>query len=241
VRVFDTLAGRSIVLAGGSGGLGSETARLLGDEGAALVVSYHSSAERARAINGATIVRADLASEADRKALLDAAPRFYGLVVFTGVAARAGSSTDILELMRVSDQVNYIGPVLLAREAAERMIAAGTQGAIVLFSTMQATDLFVGSTAYAGPKAALLHAARILAKECRGPANIRVNVICPGVTQAGMAEASIRSGKYNRYLDEGAIARFGRARDIAKVVRFLLEPDSYITGQVITVDGGLTL
>ena len=56
-----------------------------------------------------------------------------------------------------------------------------------------------------------------------------------------MAEASIRAGKYNRFLDEGAIPRFGRALDVAKTVRFLLEPDNYITGQEITVDGGLTL
>ena len=66
---------------------------------------------------------------------------------------------------------------------------------------MQAVALFPGSTAYAGEKAALLHAARILAKEYRGPANIRVNVIAPGVMDAGMAEASIASGKYERYID----------------------------------------
>jgi len=51
---------------------------------------------------------------------------------------------------------------------------------------------------YAGEKAALPHAARILAKECRRPVNIRVNVIAPGVMAAGMAEASIASGKYER-------------------------------------------
>ena len=101
--------------------------------------------------------------------------------------------------MRQSIEVNYLGPILLAREAAERMRSRRMPGAIVLFSTMQAVALFPGSTAYAAPKAALLHAAKILAKECRGPANIRVNVISPGVMAAGMAEASIASGKYDRY------------------------------------------
>jgi len=137
--------------------------------------------------------------------------------------------------------VNYAGPIALAREAAERMKARGTQGAIVLLSTMQAVALFPGSTAYAGAKAALQHAARILAKECRGAANIRVNVIAPGVTAAGMAEASIASGKYDRYLKEGVLHRFGEAVDVARAVRFLLEPDNYITGQVLSVDGGITL
>jgi len=106
---------------------------------------------------------------------------------------------------------------------------------------MQAVALFPGSTAYAGAKAALLHSARILARECRGPANIRVNVISPGVMAAGMAEASIAAGKYDRYRDEGVIHRFGRPEDIARAVRLFLEPDSFITGQTLTVDGGLTL
>jgi 3-oxoacyl-[acyl-carrier protein] reductase len=106
---------------------------------------------------------------------------------------------------------------------------------------MQGVHPFEGSLAYAAPKAALVHAGRIMAKEYGGPADIRVNVVAPGATIAGMARASIESGKYDRYLDEGTIARFGRAEDVAKVVRLLLEPDSYITGQVITVDGGLTL
>ena len=121
------------------------------------------------------------------------------------------------------------------------MKTAGTRGAIVLVSTMQAVALFPGSTAYASQKAALLHAGRILAKECRGATDIRVNVVCPGVNQAGMAEASIAAGKYDRFVKDNAIRRFGRAEDVARAVRFLLEPDNYITGQVITIDGGLTL
>jgi NAD(P)-dependent dehydrogenase (short-subunit alcohol dehydrogenase family) len=106
---------------------------------------------------------------------------------------------------------------------------------------MQAAALFPGSTAYAAPKAALAHAARILAKECRGPANVRVNVVAPGVMAAGMAVASIASGKYDRFLNDGAIARFGRAEDVTRAVRFFLEPDNYVTGQILSVDGGITL
>jgi len=63
----------------------------------------------------------------------------------------------------------------------------------------------------------------------------------PGVTEAGMAKASVASGKYERYLQEGAIPRYGKAEDVARAIRFLLEPDNYVTGQVLTVDGGLTL
>jgi NAD(P)-dependent dehydrogenase (short-subunit alcohol dehydrogenase family) len=238
----DTLRGRQIVLAGGSGGLGSATAALLAGEGAQLVVSYHVNAARAQKLASiATVVQADLANAGDRTRLLDAAPELYGLVVFTGDPARVADPGQFEAAERRSHEVNFLGPILLAREAAERMRRSGTAGAIMLFGTMQAVALFPGSTAYAAAKAALVHAARILAKELRGPANIRVNVICPGVMAAGMAEASIASGKYELYIKEGSVPRYGAAADVARAVRYFLEPDNYVTGQVLTVDGGLTL
>jgi NAD(P)-dependent dehydrogenase (short-subunit alcohol dehydrogenase family) len=230
-----------VVLAGGSGGLGSAAAQMLAADWR-VVVSYRSDAGRAARLGeAAEIVQADLASAIDRARLLDAAAELYGLVVFAGDPARVSDPTQLESAMLRSHEVNYMGPVLLAREAADRMKAAGTQGAIVLISTMQAVSVFPGSTAYAAQKAALIHAARVLAKECRGRTNIRVNVICPGVNRAGMAEESIASGKYDRYITDDVIPRFGQAADVARAVRFLLEPDSYITGQVLTIDGGLTL
>jgi len=238
----DTLHGREIVLAGGSGGIGTAVSRLLASEGARLVVSYRSNRERAERFSGAAqILQADLAADADRKRLLDAAPDLYGLVIFAGDPARVPADADPREAMNRSHEVNYLGPILLAREAAARMKSAGTPGALVLMATMQVVALFPGSTAYAAQKAALLHAARILAKECRGPGNIRVNVVSPGVTAAGMAEASIASGKYDRYLKDKVIHRYGRPEDVARAIRFFLEPDNYVTGQVLSVDGGITL
>ncbi len=219
-----SLNGLEIVLVGGAGGLGSATAALLEAEGARVIVSSRSHG-----------VRADITVAGDRERLLNAVPNLYGLVVLAGNPAR-GAGED---MYRLSHQVNYEGPILLARAAAERMKARGVSGSIVLFSTMQAVALFAGSSVYAGEKAALAHAARILAKEYR--AFLRVNVIAPGVMNAGMAQASIASGKYNRYLEEGVVARFGEAADVARAVRFFLEPDSYVTGQVLSVDGGITL
>ena len=219
------LSGLQILLAGGGGGLGSATAALLSEEGARVVVSSRSHG-----------IRGDITKAEDRRRVLDAVAELYGLVVFTGDPVRRAG-----DAMQLSHAVNYEGPILLAREAAEEMKQRGTRGAIVLFATMQALALFPGSTIYAAQKAALLHAARILAKECRGAADIRVNVIAPGVMDAGMAKSSIASGKYDRYISEGVIPRFGRATDIARAVRFLLEPDNYITGQVLSVDGGITL
>jgi len=238
----ESLAGKEVVLAGGSGGIGAAVIELLRAEGARLVVSYRGNAERAaKWRQAATLLKADLGRGEDRNRLLDAVPSLYGLVVLAGDPARVSGTTGTEAAMARSHEANYQGPILLAREAAARMRSAGTPGAIVLLSTMQANALFGGSTVYAAEKAALQHAARILAKECRGPSGIRVNVVSPGITAAGMAEASIAAGKYDRYIQEGVIARFGRAADVARAIRFFLEPDNYVTGQVLSVDGGMTL
>lgn len=230
------LRDHEIVLAGGSGGLGSATARMLAEAGAKLVIGYHRDEAGARELESlGRIVQADITKPDDRKRLLDAAGSPYGLVVFTGIAARASDDWD--EQLRV----NYTGPIHLAREAAARMKDAGVSGAIVLIATMQTVGLFPGSSIYAGAKAALVHAGRILAKENRGPGEIRVNIVSPGVMNAGIAAVSIESGKYDRYLKDGSIPRWGRAEDVARAVQFFLEPDNYITGQHLLVDGGLNL
>jgi NAD(P)-dependent dehydrogenase (short-subunit alcohol dehydrogenase family) len=238
----DSLRGREIVVVGGAGGLGAASTELLAAEGARLVIGYRSREDRARQFEKlGKVIQADITQPEGRLALLDAAPAIYGVVVFAGDPSRSASPDELEPAIRRSMEVNYLGPTLLARQAAERMKSRGEPGSIVLISTMQAVALFPGSTAYAGGKVALLHAGRILAKECRGPANIRVNIISPGVIAAGMAEASIASGKYDRYRSEGAIPRFGDPRDVARAVRFFLEPDNYVTGQSLSVDGGLTL
>ena len=171
----------------------------------------------------------------DRVRLLDEAKSLYGLVVFTGIAARAVKDWD------ESLAVDYTGPILLAREAAARMKSVGVPDEIVLIATMPTVGLFPNSTIYAGAKAALVHAGRILAKENRGPGEVWVNIVSPGVMNAGMAASEYQSGKYNRYLNDGSIPRWGSAMDVARAVRFFLEPDNYIAGQHLLVDGGLNL
>lgn len=247
---MSSLAGRVILLAGGTGGLGAALARMLAREGAALVLGYRANRERAEqlrrelAASGAALVEGDANDAAVRERLLAAAPApLYGFVSLLGDPARGSGpgSPPTPEQLQNSWEANFLAPVLLARMAGERMLADGTPGSIVLLSTMQAVGVFENSLPYAAPKAALIQAARIMAREWGGRANVRVNVVAPGVTTAGMAEASVRSGKYDAYLERGVIPRFGRPEDVAGAVRFFLEPDNYVTGQVLTVDGGLTL
>jgi 3-oxoacyl-[acyl-carrier protein] reductase len=248
------LAGRVVLVAGGTGGLGAAAVGLLARDGATVVAGYRSDRDRAEALKQAVeasfgreihLVEGDISDPLTRSRYVDVAngigDGLYGLVCFTGDPARVKFDEATDEDLRDSFQKNYVAPVMLAREAALRISRRGREGAIVLISTMQAVAAFESSINYAAPKSALIHAARIMAKQWGGPDGIRVNVIAPGVNQAGMARKSIESGKYDFYVEQKIIPRFGRPEDTARVVRLLLEPDNYITGQVITVDGGLTL
>jgi NAD(P)-dependent dehydrogenase (short-subunit alcohol dehydrogenase family) len=249
-----SLAGRVILVPGGAGGLGAAISALLLQDGAIPVVGYRSNKGHALAFQQklqdhygglVQLVEGDVADPDVRKRYLEAALAvkgdLYGVVALTGDPARVKGESLDGPALHASFSANFEAPVLLARAAAEEMTRRGTRGAIVLVSSMQGVYPFEGSLAYSAPKAALIHASRILAKEYGGEPDIRVNVVAPGATVVGMARASIEGGKYDPYVDRGIVPRFGRPEDIARVVRLLLEPDAYLTGQVITVDGGLTL
>lgn len=240
------LAGKTVVVAGGTGGLGAATVALLASEGARLVVGYRANRERAEALERAMreqfaaelrLVAGDIAEAGTRKKYLEAAGGApEAVAVFPGDAARVKAEELDREAMRRSLEANFVGPALLARELGAAMEQA-SGGSVVLLATMQAVAAFSGSLNYGPAKAALVHAARVLAKEWK---RVRVNVVAPGATVAGMAEASVSAGKYDSFVESGAIARFGRPEDVARAVRFFLEPDNYVTGQVLVVDGGLT-
>jgi len=246
-----TLAGKTLVVAGGTGGLGAATVVLLAREGARLIVGYRQNRERAAELRrvieknfGATIVliEGDIAEKSVREKYLEAAASasasLAGVAIFPGDPARVALQDLDRESLSATFDKNFAGPVLLARDLGNVMEKNSQGGAIVLLATMQAVAAFPSSLNYAAPKAALVHAGRILALEWN---RVRVNVVAPGATSSGMASASIQSGKYDRHIASGAIARFGRPEDVARAVRFFLEPDNYITGQVLVVDGGLTL
>ena len=240
------MKGKSVILAGGSGGLGTAVAEALAERGAIPVIGCKGNRERAVMLAQslldrygvvAPVVVGDILESSVRQELIQSgrvAGPLYGLVSLIGQPARIPIETATEQDLMQSMRDNFAGPVLVARDFAAAL--GDADGAIVFISTMQAIGVFAGSTTYAAPKAALIHTARILAKQWK----IRVNVVAPGVNNAGMAESSVRSGKYDTFLEKGLILRFGRPSDVARAIMFFLEPDSYVTGQVMAVDGGLT-
>ena len=245
-----SLAGKVILAPGGAGGLGAATVALLAGEGARVVVGYrqhHARAEKlattlnARGPGRVHLVSGDFRQAEARERLVRTAAELtgeiYGFVSFLGDPARVEFAALDEHALGESLATNYIAPVLLAKQAAEHMLKQNVSGSLVFLASMQAVAPFEGSLNYAVPKAALLHAALILARQW---GSLRVNVVAPGITMSGMGRASIEAGKYDSYLGEKIIPRFGRPEDVARVIRLLLEPDNYLTGQVITVDGGLT-
>jgi len=246
-----TLAGKTVVVAGGTGGLGAATSALLLREGAHLIVGYRKNREGAAKLSNEMekqygvnleLLEGDIASPEVRRKYVEAcrmaAGPLAGVAIFPGDPARVALEKLDRDALLPSLEVNYVGPVLLAKDLGQMMESSSPGGSVVLLTTMQAHAAFPSSLNYAAPKAALAHAAKILAQQWN---RVRVNVVAPGATISGMAAASVQSGKYDRYVENGAIARFGRPEDVARAVRFFLEPDNYITGQTLVVDGGLTL
>lgn len=245
-----SLAGKVVAVAGGSGGLGAALVALLAAEGARIICGYRANRGRAESLQRAMqaqfkaqieLVGGDIADPAVHRAYLAAADRIgsplAAAAIFPGDPSRVKWEELTPEKLESSMRANFTGPLLLARALGDSMESAGA-GALVLLGTMQAIEAFEGSVAYAAPKAALVHSTRILAKQWK---KVRVNCVAPGATEAGMAESSIASGKYDRFVESGAIPRFGRPEDVARAVRFFLDPDVYATGQVLLLDGGLTL
>jgi NAD(P)-dependent dehydrogenase (short-subunit alcohol dehydrogenase family) len=138
--------------------------------------------------------------------------------------------------------VNVDGVFWCVREAARAMVARGTRGAIVCTSSINAWHVEETHAAYNTTKAAVHAIARSAAIDL-GPHGIRVNSVAPGVVDTPLAELVVHDPELApQYLRTIPLGRFGEPRDIANAVLFLASDDaSYITGQMLVLDGGQTL
>jgi NAD(P)-dependent dehydrogenase (short-subunit alcohol dehydrogenase family) len=245
------LKGKSILIAGATGGLGEEIVATLASQKCSLMLVHRSDNEKAARLKSrikgthVTFYECDFTQAEEIQDAIniffDQEKEPYAFVNLIGDPARVDWQKGQVSHFQDAFLRNASAPLYSVKEFGLRMRNSGRPGCAVLFSSMQGLYPFEGSLFYGTSKAALVHGAKILAKEFGGDPFFRINVIAPGVNHAGMALESIQKGKYAKLVDQKIIPRYGQASDIARLVLFLLDPDLYMTGQTILYDGGLTL
>ncbi len=246
-----SLAGRVVVVTGGTRGIGRATAEALARAGASVVITGRDEV-RVKAVatelseaNGVPVsgVAFDVsdfdAVAAAFKAIAAQHGRIDGLVANAGIVEDAMIGMLRPALVERLLATNVAGTIASVQAAARVMMRKGS-GSIVVLGSIVGEYGSVGQTAYAASKAAVTSVARSAAKEL-GPRGIRVNAVAPGVIDTGL----------NAHLPETVIAdrvastplrRIGDPSDVAHVIRFLISDEAaFVTGQVLGVDGGLVL
>ncbi|ELA00683.1 3-oxoacyl-ACP reductase [Cupriavidus sp. TKC] len=240
------------LVTGAARGIGYATAELFAHEGAHVVLSgrsvEHLEAAQARlgeAVPGVqtTLLQLDVArpdSVRDAfQALFKQTKRLDVLVSNAGVLDDALiSMVTEAQIQRVFEPNTY--GVLYCSQYASRLMARNKGGSIINLASIIGTNGNVGQAVYAGSKAAVIGITKSLAKEL-APQNIRVNAIAPGFIDTDMAR-SIGAEKFAERVASVRMGRVGTPEEIAKVALFLASDlSSYVTGQVIGVDGGMLI
>ena len=186
---------------------------------------------------------ADISDEGSVEAALDMFGGAPNLVVNNAGIVRFGPLIDLaFEDFAVVAMVNLVGTFTVARAAARRMIDAAVRGSIINITSMNGVAPGPNGGAYGATKAGIALLTQQMAIEW-GSYGIRVNAIAPGLILAGMSDA-IYSDPQIREARESKVplGRLGTPEDIASLVTFLASSESsYITGQNILVDGGVTM
>jgi 3alpha(or 20beta)-hydroxysteroid dehydrogenase len=251
------LSGRAAIVTGAGAGIGRAAALELAAAGASLLlvdVDGDGLEQTAAALAGggeAIVHVADVADEEQARGYVERARAELGgvdvLFNNAGIEGAVGelAAYDPADFDRVV-AVNLRGAFLALRLTLPAMIAAGG-GSIVNTASMAGLLGLPGTVAYNATKAGVISMTKTAAAEA-GPHGVRVNAICPGLIETRMIESLI--GELNpadgdaqrRQMTELVpLGRFGEAREVAQVVRFLAsEQASYVNGATITIDGGIT-
>ncbi|MBT9158194.1 MAG: 3-oxoacyl-(acyl-carrier-protein) reductase FabG [Firmicutes bacterium] len=240
-----------VLVTGGAGGIGRATCQLFAERGFMVLVHYNASQDEALAITaniksqgfGAEVCRANLADEAEVNAMVAGIVATYGRIDV--VVNNAGIARDSLVLtMKLSDwqdvlEVNLTGAFLVCRAVAKVMLRQRF-GKIINVSSVVGLTGNVGQANYAAAKAGLIGFTKSLAKELarRG---ITCNAVAPGFIDAGMA-AVLPAEVKKALLATIPQGRPGTPAEVACAIAFLASAEAdYITGQVLRVDGGMSM
>jgi NAD(P)-dependent dehydrogenase (short-subunit alcohol dehydrogenase family) len=244
----------TLVVTGGSRGIGAGIAKLAGERGFSVAVNFATAAAEAAAVadqinsagGRACPIQADVAREEDVVRLFEAAERELGPVkalvnnaAITGGFSRVESvsASTLSQVMAV----NVTGAILCAREAVRRMSTrhGGTGGAIVNISSRAARIGAAGEWVhYAASKGAMDSFTIGLAREV-ATEGIRVNAVAPGLIETGLHAANGAPDRLDRLAPTIPMQRPGTALEVAEGVLWLLSPAaSYITGTILEISGG---
>lgn len=254
-RAAGRLAGRRAIVTGAGSGIGRASARLFAAEGAAVLAvdraedGVRETVALIREAGGTAIaMAADAGSEADVQAFVARAVReLGGLDLLYANAGVSGGDVPLAEQTVVLWQevlrVNLIGPFLAVKHAGAHMVAQG-YGAIVCTASVAGLRANAGGNPYSASKAGVISLVQTAANSFWGT-GVRINAVCPGLIETGMTrpifEAARSAGHGDKLGQINPLQRYGLPQEIAAMALFLASDEaSYVNGQAIAVDGGLS-
>jgi 3-oxoacyl-[acyl-carrier protein] reductase len=237
--------GQVVVVTGGSRGIGRAIVERFAAQGAKVFFTYHQNETAAAEVAAATRTEAIQCSQTDPDAINAAVEKIAAAAGKIDILVNnAGITADTFLMLMPADDWNRVIDTNLngaARwsKAVLRPMLGARHGVIINISSIAGLVGVMGQTNYAASKGALLAFTRALAAEL-GAKGIRVNAVVPGFIETDMSARVPRPIK-QKNLEHIVLKRFGQPAEIAAVVTFLAsDAASYIMGQSIVVDGGLT-
>jgi NAD(P)-dependent dehydrogenase (short-subunit alcohol dehydrogenase family) len=253
--IMNRLAGKVGLITGAGSGIGRAAALLFAAEGARLVLgdknpSVHETVAQVLAAGGVAIgMQMDAGAEADVAAMVATALRCHGqLDIAFANAGISGGMAGIFDLTPEAWteilRVNLIGPWLMVKHAGKVMADAGRGGAIVCTASVAGLRSGAGGPAYSASKAGVINLVMVAAQQL-SETNVRVNALCPGLTETGMTQPVFDLARQRNVTDKigrlNPLRRAAQPEELARVALFLASDEaSYVNGQAIAVDGGLS-
>ncbi|MCM1399654.1 MAG: 3-oxoacyl-ACP reductase FabG [Clostridium sp.] len=245
------MEGKVALVTGASRGIGRACAIKLGAEGYQVVVNYNSNDAAANEVvtlikeagGEATAIKADVSNINEVKTLIRETVNTYGQLDV--LVNNAGIVKDEFVLMMSEETIdkcldlNIKGYLYCTQQAVLKMFSK-KQGVIINVSSVSSKLAVPGQSVYSSTKGAVNSMTATMAKEL-APYGIRVNAVAPGFIATDMVD-QLPEDKKEEYLKDIPLKRFGTAEEVADMVAMLAGPAcSYMTGQVIVLDGGLSL